>query len=158
MFKVGDKVAYPMHGAAIIKGVEEETEHGKENKYFVLEPCMGRLKIKVPVSNINKLGVRYIVSEHEADEVIDEFIACDSIEEENWNKRYRENLEILKKGNLSEIAKVTKALILRDRKRSLSNAERKMLSSAKAVLISELVMSKNSTYDIIENLLMSKIS
>lgn len=158
MFKVGDKVAYPMHGAAIIKGVEEEIEHGEEHKYYVLEPCIGRIMIKVPISNIDKLGVRYIVSENEADEVIKDFISCDSLEEENWNKRYRENLATLKKGNLYEIAKITKSLILRDRKKSLSNAERKMLSNAKTVLISELVMSKNSTYDDIENMLMSKIS
>jgi len=158
MFKVGDKVAYPMHGAAVIKGVEEETEHGEEHRYFVLEPCVGHIKIKVPVSRMDKLGVRYIVSEDEADEVINGFVSCDLSEEENWNKRYRDNLETLKSGNLYEIAKITKSLILRDRKKSLSNAERKMLTNAKIVLISELVMSKHSTYDAIETMLMDKIS
>ncbi len=158
MFKVGDKVAYPMHGAAIIKDVEKETEHGEENQYFVLEPCLGHLKIKVPVAMIEKLGIRYIVSENEANSVINDFISCDCVEEANWNKRYRDNLEALKGGNLSEIAKITKSLMLRDRKKSLSNAERKMLTNAKTVLISELIMSKNSTYDDIETILTDKIS
>ncbi len=158
MFKVGDKVAYPMHGAAIIKGVESETDHGEELSYFVLEPCLGHLKIKVPVAKIENLGIRYIVSENEADAVINNFISCDCTEEENWNKRYRDNLEALNSGNLYEIAKITKTLLLRDRKKSLSNAERKMLTNAKTVLISELIMSKNSTYDAIENMLISKIS
>lgn len=158
MFKVGDKVAYPMHGAAIIKGVEKETEQGEEQQYFVLEPCLGHLKIKVPVSMIEKLGIRPIISENEADKVINDFISCEYAEESNWNKRYRDNLETLKSGNLAEIAKITKTLMLRDKKKSLSNAERKMLNNAKSILISELIMSKNLTYDDIETMLISKIS
>lgn len=159
MFNVGDKVAYPMHGAAVILCIEEVRNHGEDNdSYYVLEPCVGELKIKVPVARINNLGIRYIVSENEADAIIDNFEKCNCDEDDNWNKRYRENLEKLKEGNLLEIAKVTKSLILRDRKKSLSNAERKMLTNAKSILISELVMSKNSSYSDIEDMLMSKIS
>lgn len=158
MFNVGDKVAYPMHGAAVIQCIEEENDHGEENTYFVLEPCVGELKIKVPVARINDLGIRFIVTENEADTIINDFHNCNCDEDDNWNKRYRENLEKLKNGNLLEIAMVTKSLILRDRKKSLSNAERKMLTNAKSILISELVLSKNSSYSDIEDMLMSKIS
>ena len=160
MFQIGDKVSYPMHGAGIIKCVEEEKILGEEHQYFVLEPCVGELEIKIPVARIEKVGIRYIVSENEADAVItNEFLADDeSVGHDNWNKRYRNNLEKLKYGDLFEIARVTKTLIMRDRKKSLSNAERKMLSNAKTILISELVLSKNSSYSDIEDMLMSKIS
>ena len=158
MFQIGDKVSYPMHGAGIIKCVEEEKILGEEHQYFVLEPCVGELEIKIPVARIEKVGIRYIVSENEADAVINDFEKYSCDEDDNWNKRYRDNLEKLKDGDLFEIARVTKTLIMRDRKKSLSNAERKMLSNAKTILISELVLSKNSSYSDIEDMLMSKIS
>ena len=73
MFQIGDKVSYPMHGAGIIKCVEEEKILGEEHQYFVLEPCVGELEIKIPVARIEKVGIRYIVSENEADAVINDF-------------------------------------------------------------------------------------
>ncbi len=158
MFQIGDKVAYPMHGAGVIKCVTSEKILGEELKYYILEPCIGELEIKIPVAKIDNVGIRYIISENEADKVIEEFGSCKCIEMSNWNKRYRENLDKLKNGDIFEIAQITKTLIERDRKKSLSNYERKMLSNAKNILISELVMSKNSTYSDIERLLMSKIS
>ena len=158
MFQIGDKVAYPMHGAGVIKCIEQEKILGEETQYFILEPCVGELEIKIPVAKIENIGLRYIVSENEADEVIDSFGTFECDEAGNWNKRYRDNLDKLKKGDIFDVAKITKALILRDRRKSLSNFERKMLSNAKNILISELVMSKNSTYPDIERLLMSKIS
>ena len=153
MFHIGDKVVYPMHGAGIIKCVEQEKILGEEHSYYVLKPCVGELEIKIPVSNIDKMGIRYIVSEKEANEVIEDFESCTCVEDENWSKRYHDNLEKLKDGNLFEVAKITKTLILRDRKKSLSNAERKMLNNAKNILISELIMSKNSSYSDIEKIL-----
>ncbi len=158
MFEIGDKVSYPMHGAGVIMCVEEERILGEDHKYYVLKPCVGDLEIKIPVSNIDKMGIRYIVSENTAREVIDGFDKCACDEDENWNKRYRDNLEKLKSGDLFEVARVTKTLILRDRIKSLSNAERKMLSNAKTILISELVLSTNLSYQKVEELLMSKIS
>ncbi len=157
MFQVGDKVAYPMHGAGVIKGIEQTKVMGEEVEYFILKPCLGDLEIKIPVERIETIGLRYIVSEREADEVIDEFGTCECTDTCNWNKRYRENLEKLKAGNIFDVARITKSLIVRDRKKSLSNFERKMLSNAKNSLISELIMSKNSTYPDIEKLLMSKL-
>lgn len=158
MFKIGDKVAYPMHGAAVIKNIEKVSDGGETQNYYELEPCLGKITIKVPVSTAEKLGIRPIIKESDADELIKSFASLSCIEESNWNIRYRNNLSILKSGNLTEIAVICKTLILRDKKKSLSNAERKMLSQAKAILISELLMSKNKTYDDIETMLADKIS
>ncbi len=159
MFQVGDKVAYPMHGAGIIEGVEKRCILGEEHKYYVLKLSIGNVQVLVPTANIEKIGVRYVVSADEADEVIRCFSECDDEQEDgNWNKRYRENIEKLKIGKLLEVARITKILILKDQKKSLSNAERKMLNYAKSALISELGLSKDMEYQKVEQLLMEKIS
>ncbi|MBE5040375.1 CarD family transcriptional regulator [Ructibacterium gallinarum] len=159
MFKIGDKIAYPMHGAGVIEGVESRCILGQEHKYYVLKLSMGNVQVLIPTSNMEETGVRYIVSADEADHVIHCFAECaEEDEDKNWNKRYRDNIEKLKKGNLEEVAVVMKSLVLRDRRKSLSNAERKMLNNAKNALISELGLSKGMSYDEVEHLLMDAIS
>ncbi|MEG1441191.1 MAG: CarD family transcriptional regulator [Oscillospiraceae bacterium] len=159
MFNVGDKVAYPMHGAGIIEGVENKRILGEEHMYYVLKLSMGDVKVMIPTSCIDDIGVRNIVTADEADEVIQIFIKCEDDDDGvNWNKRYRDNIDKLKLGVLSEVAHVAKTLIIRDKKKSLSNAERKMLSNAKTILISELVLSKEMSYEDIEDILFAEIS
>lgn len=154
MFKIGDKIVYPMHGAGIIEGMEEKCILGEEHKYYVLKMPVGDMKVMIPINNIEGIGVRDIVSAQEADRVLEVFEACGEDDNSNWNKRYRENMEKMKIGNLSEIACVTKTLMLRDQRKSLSNAERKMLTNAKNILLSELVLSKGISYDEAESLLL----
>ena len=142
-----------------IEGVENKRILGEEHQYYILKLSMGEIKVMVPIAKIEEIGIRYVVSEEQADVVIQEFRADDNDDsDQNWNKRYRENIEKLKIGKLHDVAHVTKTLLLRDKRKSLSNAERKMLNNAKNVLISELVLSKNTDYQTIENLLMNQIS
>ncbi len=159
MFQIGDKIAYPMHGAGTIQGVENRCILGEEHKYYVLELSIGNVEVLVPTANIESIGVRYVVSAKEADEVIRRFGEVEEEQEDgNWNKRYREHIALLREGNLSNVARIVKLLLLKDRKKSLSNAERKMLNHAKSALISELGLSKNMDYQKVEELLMEKIS
>lgn len=159
MFKIGDKIAYPMHGAGVIEGVENKRILGEEHQYFILKLSTGDVKVMIPIAKIEEIGIRYVVSSEQADTVIEEFQADENNDEEqNWNKRYRDNIEKLKVGKLSDVAHITKCLLLRDKKKSLSNAERKMLNNAKNVLISELVLSKNTDYQTIEAMLLKNIS
>ena len=153
MFEIGDKVAYPMHGAGIIEGVENKRILGQEHKYFILKLTVGNIKVMLPISNVDEIGIRYIVTPDEADKVISGFKNCSNEGDNNWNKRYKDNISRLKDGKLSDVAFVAKSLLLRDKKKSLSNAERKMDNNAKNILISELVLSKNSSYEDIERLL-----
>ena len=159
MFQIGDKIAYPMHGAGIIEGVEERLILGEEHKYYVVKLSIGSVEVLIPTATIEDIGVRYIVSSEEADEVIRNFgVYQDTQEDNNWNKRQREYLEQLKTGHLPDVSKITHLLLLKDRKKSLSNAERKMLNYAKSALISELGLSKNMDCCDVEQLLMEKIS
>lgn len=154
VFKIGDKIVYPMHGAGTIVGIETKKILGEIHEYYVLSIPVGDMKVMIPTDNLDEIGIRNVSTEAEADEVIDVFKTFDEEEtENNWNKRYRENMERMKTGDLQDIARITKALILRDRKKSLSNAERKMLSNAKHILLSELVLAKKMKHEDLENLL-----
>ncbi len=144
---------YPMHGAGKIVGVEEKEILGEMRKYFVLQVSKKNIKVLLPIDNIESTGIRNIVSDDEANEAINFFKKLEDIDDSNWNKRYRDNIDKLKSGAIKEVAYVTKTLLLRDKQKSLSNAERKILSNAKSVFISELETVKNMSHEEVETLL-----
>ena len=124
--------------------------NGVVRDYYVLKLPVGGMQVMVPTENSAEIGVRPIVAAGKAEEII---VALRDIQVENdsnWNRRYRENMLRLKSGDLMEVARVMKGLILRDEKKGLSTGERKMLHSAKQILISEIVLSQNASYEEIE--------
>lgn len=153
MFAIGDYIAHPMHGAGVIDGVVSKKINGVERDYYVLRLPVGEMRVMVPVQGCEDIGVRPIIGSDIAKSVLDSFPCIEVTMTQNWNKRYRENLERIKSGNLLEVATVVKGLMVRDREKGLSSGERKMLHSAKQILISELVISLKSSYDQIENCL-----
>lgn len=154
MFQIGDKIVYPMHGAGIIVDIEEQKILGETHQYYIMKMPINNMKVMLPVNNAEAIGIRGIADETLADNAISYFIECEDTSNDNWNQRYRENIEKIKSGNLLEVATVAKTLLLRDKRKSLSNAERKMLINAKNILISELVLAKQKTYEEIKELLM----
>ncbi len=153
MFCIGDKIVYPMHGAGIIVDIEEKKILGELHKYYILQISISDMKVMLPVDNTETIGIRKIVSESAANEAINHFLNCPDEFNNNWNQRYRENIEKMRNGDIFDVATVAKTLMLRDNRKSLSNAERKMLSNAKNILISELVLSKQMSAEKIKELL-----
>ena len=147
MFQVGDKIVHPMHGAGVIDSVVTKKVNGVVRDYYVLKLPVGGMMVMIPTGNCTEIGVRPIVAPAEADKIIDALPAIEIESDPNWNRRNRENLIRLKSGDLLEVAKVMKSLILRDGERGLSTGERKMLHSAKQILISEIVLSKSVSYE-----------
>lgn len=144
MFDIGDKVVYPMHGAGIIEGIEEREILGEKQSYYILRFPVGDMKVMIPIANVEQIGIREVISNEEVDKVV-EFMTNDKTRmSSNWNKRYRQNMEKMKTGDIYEVAEVVRNLMLRDREKGLSTAERKMLSNARQILISELVLSKDA--------------
>lgn len=150
MFKVGDMIAHPMHGAGVIDCIEEKKINGCVRQYYIMKLPTGGMVVMIPTESCAAIGVRPIVDPSEADSLIDAMSGIDAEMTSNWNRRYRENMERLKSGNLLEVARVVKGLMGRDLEKGLSTGERKMLHSAKQILISELVLSKKQTYEEIE--------
>ena len=150
MFCTGDKVVHPMHGAGVIDGVVKEKVGSSVQEYYVFKMSVGGLVLKIPVATSHLVGLRNIVSAGSALELLQTIPDLEVDVVSNWNQRYRENMQKLKSGDLYEVAKVIKGLILRDKQRGLSNGERKMLHTAKQILISEMVLSMDQEYHSIE--------
>ena len=141
MFQRGDKVVHPMHGAGVIDGIVTEKIGSAMQDYYVFKMPVGGLVLKIPVSTSQIIGLRNIVSGEDATALISAIGAMDVGMTSNWNHRYRENMDRLKSGDLYAVAHVIKGLTYRDNERGLSNGERKMLHTAKQILVSELVLS-----------------
>lgn len=150
MFQIGDKIVHPMHGAGVIDSIATQRVNGVVRDYYVLKLPVGGMQVMVPTENSAEIGVRPIVAAGKAEEIIAALRDIQVENDSNWNRRYRENMLRLKSGDLMEVACVMKGLILRDEKKGLSTGERKMLHSAKQILISEIVLSQNASYEEIE--------
>ncbi|HCJ09893.1 MAG TPA: CarD family transcriptional regulator [Clostridiales bacterium] len=145
MFKVGDKVVYPMHGAGIIEAIEEREILGKKKMYYIMRLPLGDMKVMIPTDNVEEIGLREIISRDEVKKVLEVLKTPKTKMSSNWNRRYRANMQKIKSGNIYEVAEVVRNLQIRDIEKGLSTGERKMLSNAKQILISELVLADNMT-------------
>ena len=150
LFQIGDKVVHPMHGAGIVESIVQKKVNGVMRDYYVLKLPVRAMVVMIPTENSEEIGVRPIVDREQADRVLEEIGSLQVEMTQNWNRRYRENMERLKSGDLFQVACVVKGLMLRDVDRGLSTGERKMLHSAKQILISEIVLSQNTSYEDVE--------
>lgn len=141
MYNIGDKVVYPMHGAGIIEEIEVKEILGEKREYYILRMPINNMKVMIPVGNVEGLGVRNVLGREEMDEVIELLGAYEDIDlPKNWNRRYRYNLDRIKSGDIMEVARVVRCLERLDNKKTLSTGERKMLTSAKQIIVSEMML------------------
>ena len=147
MYQIGDKVVHPMHGAGVIDSIVRKKVAGKVQDYYLLKLSTGSMMVMIPTEHSDEIGVRPVVSGQEATHILSEMEDIQVDMTSNWNQRYRENMLRIKSGNLLEVAKVVKGLMYRETQKGLSTGERKMLHSAKQILISELVLSKSISYE-----------
>ena len=146
MYQIGDKIVHPMHGAGVIEQIVEEKVSGSMVEFYVFKMPISGLTLKIPIANSEMIGIRDVSSAESIEAVIDQIPELGTDMTANWNHRYRENMGRIKSGNLLEVAAVIKALMHRDSERGLSNGERKMLHSAKQILISEIVLAQSVDY------------
>jgi CarD family transcriptional regulator len=151
-FSVGDKVVYPMHGAGIIEAIEEKEVLDEKRQYYILRMPIGNMKVMIPVDN-DDIGLRAVINSGEVIEVLSVLKNRDNTMFNDWNRRYRAHMEMIKSGDIFEVAEVVKNLILRDKEKGLSTGERKMLDNAKKILVSELVLADDSEEEQIEEIL-----
>lgn len=140
MFLIGDKVVHPMHGAGIIERITHERLGSRVSSYYVFRMPAGGLVLKIPIDACCQIDLRCLSTAEHICQVLSAIPTLEVQMSSNWNQRYRDNLARLKSGDLLEVAWVIKGLMWRDHRRGLSNGERKMLHSAKQILISEVVL------------------
>lgn len=158
MFQPGDKIVHPMHGAGIVDSIVSKKVNGVTRDYYILKLPVGGMVVMIPTETSQSIGVRPVVDPKEADQVIAAIPSIPVNVTPGWNQRYRENMVRLKSGDLIEVATVVKSLSQRDESRGLSTGERKMLHTARQILISELVLSQSVSYEEIERRINSALS
>ncbi|MDU2829044.1 MAG: CarD family transcriptional regulator [Anaerococcus vaginalis] len=153
MFKIGDKIVYPMHGAGIIDSVQTKEFLGEEKEYFILKMPIGNMDISIPKANINKMNIRDVISKKEGEEILAILEEDPKDLNSNWNLRYRENQEILKTGDIFKIANMVRDLVALDDDKGLSTTEKKLLNRARRIMASELVLSGSLEKDEAEKMI-----
>lgn len=146
-FNIGDKVVYPMHGAGVIEAIEEREVLGDKHEYYIMKLPIGEMKVMIPRHNVEEIGIRQIIDDEGIKQVFDILHGDQSKMSQNWNRRFRANMEKIKTGDINEVAEVVRNLAIRDRDKGLSTGERKMLDNARQILISELVLAQGRTED-----------
>ena len=138
-----------MHGAGIIEEIETRTINDVDQQYYVVSLFLGNIKIMVPVCN-EATQIRTVTQRDQAKQILDALHDLETEQNNNWSKRYRENMDKLKTGDLIETAKVFKSLVLRNKEKTLSAGERKMLHSARQILMSELMIALDTDITVLE--------
>lgn len=148
VFTEGDMAVYPAHGVGVIKSIETQTVAGIDQKFYVMEILGNSMTIMIPTTSSSTVGLRSIVNKKEAIQVLnilkDRAIEIDS---QTWNRRYRDYMEKIKTGSIHEVAAVLRDLFLLSVDKDLSYGERKMLDTAKNLLVTELSLAQEVEQD-----------
>ena len=147
-FKVGDVAVYPAHGVGEVQSIETHEIAGNRHKFYILKILDSGMTIMVPTGNVRNVGLREVINESETDIVYDIMRERDiSINEQTWNRRYREYMDKIKTGSIYEIAEVLRDLMMLRYEKELSFGERKMLDTARYLIVKELAISQDMAED-----------
>ncbi len=145
-FKPGDKAVYPAHGVGEVQSIETREIAGNKQTFYILRILDNGMTIMVPTQNVKSVGLREIIDEDQVDEVYEILKERDiTIDHQTWNRRYREYMDKIKTGSVYEIAEVLRDLSLLKYEKELSFGERKMLDTARSLLVKELAIAQGSS-------------
>ena len=157
MFNVGDEVVYPMHGAGTIHAIEKKNILNEEQDYYIIS-MPGEVKVMVPTEKAVEIGVRNVIDKNDVSKVLNILEQDQTEMSDHWNKRYRDNMDKRKSGDIYEVADVVRNLSFKQKEKGLSTGEKKMLNNAKQILISELVLAEHVSQSEIEKIIDNKIN
>ena len=154
MFDVGEMAVYPAHGVGVIESIEQRCVGEIEQSFYVMKILNNNMVIMIPTATSKNVGLRSIISSNEVDDVFDILQEKDvEIGTQTWNRRYREYMEKIKTGSLFEVAAVLRDLYLLQEDKDLSYGERKMMDTAKGLLVKELSIAKQTEEDQVEEII-----
>jgi CarD family transcriptional regulator len=145
LFQKGDTVVHPEHGAAVIQELREKEFLGEKRTYLVLRVAYGDLTLLIPVDSTEQVGLRQVVSKNEVKKVLKVLTEDESSMAANWSRRFKNNIEKLRSGDIYQVAEVVRNLSIREREKGLSAGEKRMVVKARQILISELVYATEGT-------------
>ena len=147
MFKVGDKVVYPHHGAGTIVKKEKRIVLGEKREYLTIKILHNDMTVNVPSENADRVGLRKVIDEEMVGKVLKALTGTGTAMPKNWNRRFKHNRDKMKTGDIFELAEVVRNLALRDGEKGLSTGEKQMYVKAKKILASELMYAKQMDED-----------
>lgn len=150
MFAAGDRVVYPLHGAAVVEKIECRECDGEVREYLVLQTVFENMLVTIPVGSAEKIGLRQIVSEAELEQVagvLQEVPDLKSIKSISWNRRFHLYMDKIKSGSIEEVARVFKILSCLENDKKISVGERRLLHNTRQILQSEIMLVKNIDAD-----------
>ena len=144
MFKKGDLAVYPAHGVGIIETIESQEISGFRQDFYIIRILENNMKIMVPTSNVKHVGLREIIGEKEVKKIYSILKKRDVvIDNQTWNRRYREYMDKIKTGSVYEVAEVYRDLLILKEEKDLSFGERKMLDTARSLLVKEIALARD---------------
>ena len=147
LYKVGDKVVYPHHGAGTVVKKESRKVLGQEREYLKIKILHNDMTVNVPTENAERVGLRKVIDENLVVRVLDVLNGDGTRMPKNWNRRFKHNRDKMKTGDIFELAEVVRNLSLRDQEKGLSTGEKQMFVKAKKILASELMYAKGLDED-----------
>lgn len=154
IFKEGDKAVYPAHGVGEVQAIETREIAGSKHQFYILKILENGMTIMVPTKNVKSVGLREIINNEEVERVYEILRERDiTVDNQTWNRRYREYMDKIKTGSVYEIAEVLRDLSMLKYVKELSFGERKMLDTAKNLLVKELAIAEDTTEeDVLERI------
>jgi CarD family transcriptional regulator len=157
-YKIGDKVVYPNHGVGIIEQINYGSLNGRTETYYMLRITSSSLKVMVPRSNADAVGLRPVIRNGDTEKVLGYLEKGKFSSHHDWKHRFKENCERMRTGSLLEVAAVLKSLVALSRTKPLSFREKKMLDRAKYLLITELATARNISAESVESMLVKSLA
>ena len=139
MYKLGDKVVYPHHGAGTIVKKEVREILGQKREYLTIKILHNDMVVNVPSENADRVGLRQVINEKQVNEVVKALTGSGTQMPKNWNRRFKYNREKIKTGDVFELAEVVRNLAIREWEKGLSTGEKQMYTRAKKILASEFM-------------------
>jgi len=143
MFKIGDMAVYPAHGVGVIERIETQEISGFQQDFYVMRILENDMIIMIPTQNVDNVGLREIIAQQEVPKLYSILKKRDiAIDNQTWNRRYREYTDKIKTGSVFEVAEVYRDLLMLKVEKELSFGERKMLDTARNLLVKEISLAK----------------
>jgi CarD family transcriptional regulator len=145
-FNAGDLAVYPAHGVGRIEAIETRVVNGEEHDFYIMKILENAMVIMIPTMNVESVGLRDVIPQNEIPKILDVIKSKRelAIDNQTWNRRYREYMDKIKTGSLYEVAEVFRDLSLLKLTKDLSFGERKLYDTAYNLLIKELSTAKES--------------
>jgi len=157
-YKIGDKVVYPNHGVGAIEQISYGVLNGRTERYFMIRIVSSGLRVMVPQTNAESVGLRPVIRSNDATKVLGFLERGKLNSHHDWKHRFKENSERMRTGSLLEVAAVLKSLVSLSRRKPLSFREKKMLERAKYLLVSEMATARNTSAELAETLVVRSLA